>query len=53
VKVIAPEDFAHVVAAGGAVARGDVIDVDDETGAQLVARGWKHSQAKPAKKDEE
>lgn len=47
-KVIAPDSFGFTVATGGPVDKGDEIEVDDETGAQLVAQGWKVAAAKKA-----
>lgn len=48
-KVTPPVSYGFTVASGGPVDVGDVIEVDDETGAQLVAQGWSVPTAKQAK----
>lgn len=45
-KVASPEDFSHVAPLGRPVEKGEVVDVDDVLGAQLVAQGWKADTAK-------
>lgn len=48
-KVTPPVSYGFTVASGGPVDVGDVIEVDDETGAQLVEQGWSVPTAKQAK----
>ncbi len=44
-KVVSPEGFSHVAPLGRPVEKGEVVDVDDVLGAQLVAQGWKAAKA--------
>lgn len=39
-KLTAPADL-YLVAVGDYVSKGDVVEVDDETGESLKAQGWK------------
>ena len=48
-KVIAPKDL-HVVPLGRKVERGEVVTVDDDLGAQLVAQGWTEPWEMPRKR---
>lgn len=53
-KVVAPKDLSTCAAAGnGPVAKGDVLEVDDTLGAQLVAQGWNESKPAPARRRSE
>ncbi len=49
-KVTPPVSYGFTVASGGPVAVGEVIEVDDETGAQLLAQGWSEPTKAAAKK---
>lgn len=39
-KVASPADYSHVAPLGRPVAAGEVVEVDDELGAQLLEQGW-------------
>lgn len=49
-QVTPPVSYGFTVATGGPVAVGEVIEVDDETGAQLLAQGWSVPTKAAAKK---
>lgn len=49
-KVTPPVSYGFTVASGGPVLLGEVIEVDDETGAQLLAQGWSEPTKAAAKK---
>lgn len=44
-KLNVPED-CYLVAVGRPVEKGEIVEVDDETGVSLVAQGWHESHAK-------
>lgn len=48
-KIVVPHDL-HLVATGQEHAAGDVIDVPDEVGENLLEQGWRAPKAPPAKK---
>ena len=48
-KVVSPGDFSHVTPLDRPVEKNEVVDVDDELGAQLLAQGWKAAPVKGAK----
>lgn len=39
-RVRSPQDYSHVAPLGCPVEKGEVVEVDDELGVQLVAQGW-------------
>lgn len=45
-KVTPPASYGFTVALGGPAEPGEFYEVDDATGAQLVAQGWKVPAAK-------
>jgi len=47
-KVIAPRDV-YLPAVGDNVEQGQEVEVDDETGASLVAQGWQRAGARSSK----
>lgn len=47
-KVTPPVSYGFTVALAGPADVGEVYEVDDETGAQLVAQGWSEPAAKKA-----
>ena len=48
-SVISPADFSHVTAVARPVKRGETVEVDAETAAQLIAQGWSEAAPKPRK----
>ncbi len=51
-KVVAPADYAHVVALDGPVTAGAEVTVTDEVGAALIEQGWTEPKAPTTTKRE-
>ena len=45
-KVVSPQDFSWVTPLERPAAKGEVVEVDDVLGAQLVAQGWSESKSR-------